>query len=155
MKRDRGFVLISVLLTVMLMMLLTLSQWQSLLLFQRALGRFQVQEDRLKQLEQVAFQIWKRYQTGLEEECTHIYCKQGDIQYKFDLMGIYPCIQYIEQGVPHSTVHHQLTLKQAVSGAVLIIRFADILPALPCPSKKYRYVASQVLSWRYWSSGMG
>lgn len=148
MKSQQGFVLIMVLLTLMVMMLLTLSQWQSLLLFQRMTGRVWEQEDALKLLEDNAVKVWTSYQADAESRG-----EIGEVEYQFEKIGIYPCIQIRIEGLDYSTEHIQLKMKSA-SGS-LILRLAKPIPALPCPSKTYRYITSPILSWHYFSSGIG
>lgn len=154
MKQADGFVLISVLFIVMVMMLLTLSQWQSLLMFERIMATKWYQEERLRALESALFDIWLSYQRYQEEACVKRWCeidiKTDRFKYYIKQWGAYPCIHVTQLGRPHSTEHVQITIENTVEPVMrLSVRLAQAVPLMPCSSHEYRYVESQVLSWDY------
>lgn len=157
-KHQDGFVLLTTIFMLFVMLLLTLSQWQSLLLFQKMIGRLWQQEDRLLLMDKALEIIWNRYQLHQEEGCITVqepyqHCqitlKSEQFQYHIELLGLYPCIRQIQGEQQYSTSHIQIVIETtSLPRAMLKARLATRTGLIPCLTHEYRYLSSSLMSWQ-------
>jgi hypothetical protein len=143
--KSRGFALMAVLLLSSVLMLLTLSQWQALILFQKMISQRVEQAQSLMCFEKTLQQL--RDHTEHEGEAN---CKGRKMKYTILPMETFPCIHREIKGTLYSTAHIQFCIWWLDHPASrLEVRMAQPIPIKPCLSQKVRLVKSEILSWRY------
>lgn len=143
-KQD-GFALVAVLLLSSVLMLLTLSQWQALILFQK------MTQQRIEQAEYLAcFEKALQQIMGIETEQEGVVgCKGHKLKYAVVAKGKFPCICREINGDLYSTVHLQMNIwSMAHPASHLEVRVAKPIPLMPCLNKKIHVVNATVLSWK-------
>jgi hypothetical protein len=148
--RETGFVLLTVLLMVSIMMIFTLTQWQGFMLLQRMMNQFIDQSNRLSGFEKTFDAIQQNLNYDLDKEQVGQVAWNGSMmKYKMIPKGYFPCIHQVIKGKPYSTQHVQIKLwLQEHPQQGLDIRVAKPVPLRPCLLQP-RLVNSMILSWSY------
>lgn len=151
MKASQGFILVTVLLIVSLLMLITLSQWQSVLLYQRMMRQYWHQQDMRHALESVIQYQWAHYRDQVISVQSGQQSWQGiQVGYQLVSQGIFPCIHLMYLGHMNSTHHVEMkTWVWDEPSIYLKVRFVQPMPLMPCPATQVRLVADQIVSWQY------
>lgn len=141
---SKGFVLFVALLFISFMMMLSLTQWQSLILMQRTIHHQRAREEALRALEQgwIALQGRLTLDAAEGEWMSHGH----KVHYRIQPLGEFPCIRQIVGGVTYSTLQAWVSLSSETS-ATLVLRVAEPIPIKPCQAHAVRYVKTGVLSW--------
>lgn len=149
MQRETGFTLIALLLVISVMMMLTLAQWQGMMLFQRLLNRNIAESTLLFEFEQFSYAILRNMDYDLKKDQVGLVDWNGRVMnYKVEPLGDFPCIHRAIDGQPYSTRHFQIhvwLMDNPQKGLVLRIAHAILLK--PCVSQQYRLVNGEILSW--------
>lgn len=163
---SKGFILVTALLFLSLMMLLVLSQQQRIWLYHKSLNQLihkqravQVMEKKLRQIiEKGAFRAWPScllHSDKANQVIERLLQGQGcpyevrGLHYRFfiEAIGIYPCMQSVVENRRHSTYHWRVTMASADRN-VLQIRLAQLVAEQPCTSQSPLFVKPGLLSWR-------
>ncbi|QRN03312.1 hypothetical protein GH742_05215 [Legionella sp. MW5194] len=164
---SKGFILITALLFLSLMMLLVLSQQQQVWLYHKSLNQLlnkhravQVMEKKIRQIiKKDAFTAWpgcllpsdkanqviERLLQG--QGCPY---EVNGLHYRFviEALGTYPCMQSVAENRLHSTYHWRVTMA-STDRDLLQIRFAQLIAEQPCTSPSPMFVKPGILSWRF------
>ncbi len=147
---ESGFILVTLLLMVSLMMIFTLAQWQGIMLLQRLMNQLTEQSNRLSGFEKIFYAIQQNLNYDLTKEQVGLVAWNGSMmKYKISPIGYFPCIQQVIAGKPYSTEHFQIRLwLQENPQKRLDIRVAKPISLKPCLTQP-RLVNSSMLSWNY------
>lgn len=163
----KGFILVTALLFLSLMMLLVLSQQQLVWLYQQSLNRLlhkhqaiHVMEKQLKTIikkgllrkwpacllhSDDANQIMDQLVQG--RGCLYV-AKGSSYRYFVEELGVFACMQHVAENRLYSTHHWRLTMASA-DREILQVRFAQLVAEQPCKSPSRLFIKPGILSWRF------
>lgn len=148
---QKGVVLLAVLLIMSVMMMLSLSQWQSMILLQR-LTRHTSEQARLlfKFEDALRFMIQHHQVEKGFSKTGQLHWSGKIISYQVDDLGDFPCIHRVIQDKTYSTRHAQVKLYLSDKpDTALVVRLANLIPLSPCLHQPVLLVHSAYLSWDY------
>ncbi|MCX7115581.1 MAG: hypothetical protein NTW08_06715 [Gammaproteobacteria bacterium] len=150
MAKEKGVVLILVLLMLSAMLLLTLSQWQGIAVYQKIIGQVAKNQPVLLTLEKTMRSQWSAYQSQLTPSEGIQELNAMKIGYRVVEKGSFACVRQDLSGVPLSTAHVEIqTWLVEHPEHRLIVRLARPIPLQPCATEQVRLVSNAVLSWQY------
>ncbi|KTC99386.1 hypothetical protein [Legionella erythra] len=163
----KGFILVTALLFLSLMMLLVLSQQQLVWLYQQSLNRLIHKHQSLHAMEkQLRFildkgllrkgracllhsddvnQVINRLLQG--QGCLYV-AKESSYRYFVEELGVFSCMQHVAENRLYSTHHWRLTMASA-DREILQIRFAQLVAEQPCKLQSPVFIKPGLLSWRF------
>jgi type II secretory pathway component PulJ len=170
-SEEKGMVLISTIIMLMLLALLVISQMQMVSLVYQSLNRFMEKHQDFYRLEVAAQQLMANHwqvkanclitEKNPNEIITLLKNKQGcllsyerqQFLYLVEDLGIFPCIQTVKEKTTYSTRHWRISVL-AIEGkfAFLQLRIAKKTQLAVCENSPLVFINPGILSWRYLDS---
>jgi hypothetical protein len=162
----RGFVLFATLMMLVVISMLVLSLSRMLLLSLKADTAWQLQQEKIHHVEDMALQLLGREKNAActvyqltpndviarltEGQGCAVEAHQQRFRYLVDDLGAFSCLQMLVAKERYSSHHGLITvLLEASRPLILQLRYAKPAKLLPCPLVKIRWISQGILSWRY------
>lgn len=165
--KNQGFILLTALLFLNLMMLLVLSQLQMLWLYRKSLNQLLHKHQVIHLMENHIKRVAAELTSHPRRACLFamdqanaaiadvlqgkgcVYAAEGmQFHLVIEDLGTVACLQHVAENRLYSTYHWRITMASAEHD-ILQIRYASLVPEQVCSSTTRAYIKPGVMSWRF------